>query len=78
MYTYLPVEGCYLLLSLMAASLQNCLPLPVSVFSLLHLTLETEHPSLREDERSYIPYSRKYWRGIIFGGLADSLSHHQY
>ena len=26
----------------------------------------------------YIPYSRKYWRGIIFGGLADFLSHCQY
>ena len=25
-----------------------------------------------------IPYSRKYWRGIIFGGLVDFLSHCQY
>ena len=25
-----------------------------------------------------IPYSWKYWRGIIFGGLADLLSHRQY
>ena len=25
-----------------------------------------------------IPYSRKYWRGIIFGGLAVFLSHRQY
>ena len=27
---------------------------------------------------SCIPYSRKYWRGIIFGGLAVFLSHRQY
>ena len=25
-----------------------------------------------------VPYSRKYWRGLIFGGLADLLSHCQY
>ena len=34
----------------------------------------------RRDVDVYIKvlYSRKYWRGIIFGGLADFLSHCQY
>ena len=35
-------------------------------------------PSLPTVLPSTVPYSRKYWRGIIFGGLADFLSHRQY